>query len=295
MCYNKVMDNEQMSFGGMPPVQSMQPAGMPQSGTPVQPMMSSQGGMPPVQSIQPAGPSQSGLPAGGMPMIQQVQLKPEVHKDYSGLIKTIAIIVLSLVAVTFIGLFIWMTGEYNVLRASRDDEIAEEVAKAKDEVTTKMNAERVELEKYPYKTFVGPVDYGQLSFEYPKTWSVYVGADAISGGDFKAYLNPIQVDAVSDDTINALRVTIRDKSFDEVTAEYEKEMNRRDSGLSIAATTIGQKGIPANRYTGKIPKTDLSGFIVTFKIRDKTAVLQTDSVLFQEEFDKLLGTIVFNE
>ena len=73
-------------------------------------------------------------------------------------------------------------------------------------------------------------------------------------------------------------------------------MEREDSGLTMVATTIGKNNnITANRYTGKIPDTELSGFIVTFKIRDKTVVLQTDSVLFQEDFDKLLGTIVFNE
>jgi hypothetical protein len=83
-------------------------------------------------------------------------------------------------------------------------------------------------EKYPYKTFSGPADYGQLTFEYPKTWSVYVAAPATNGGDFNAYFNPIQVDAVGKDTINALRVTIRNKSFEDVTAEYQKAMDKKD-------------------------------------------------------------------
>ena len=59
--------------------------------------------MPPVQNtipVQPAG--------NGMPMVQQVQLMPEKKKDISGLVKTIVIIIVSLIAVTFIGLFIWM-------------------------------------------------------------------------------------------------------------------------------------------------------------------------------------------
>lgn len=253
--------------------------------------------MPPVsgsQPIQPAGSNQSVNP--GMPMVQQVQVTPEAKKDVSGLIKTIVIIVLSLIAVTFIGLFIWIMVEYNTVRTDVDGQISVAVAEAKDEQATKMEAEFLEREKYPYKVFAGPVDYGQLTFEYPKTWSVYVAAAANEGGDFNAYFNPNQVDAVGKETINALRVSIRNESFDKVTEEYQKAMNKKDSGLTMESVTIGKDGnITANRYTGKIPDTDLSGFIVTFKIRDKTAVLQTDSVLFQADFDKLLGTVVFNQ
>lgn len=229
-------------------------------------------------------------------MVQQVQAPVVPKKDVAGLVKTIVIIIVSLIAVTFIGLFIWMLIERNEAQSDIDSKIAVAAAEAKDDQAQKDEAEFLEREKYPYKVFSGPVDYGQLSFEYPKTWSVYVAAAATSGGDYNAYFNPIQVDAVGKDTINALRVVIRDKSFDEVTEEYQKAMDKRDSGLTMAATTIGKDGkIVANRYTGKIPDTDLSGFIVTFKIRDKTAILQTDSVLFQEDFDKLLGTVVFNE
>lgn len=256
--------------------------------------------MPPMGGMdggQSAGPNttMNGMPQG-MPMVQQVQVQPEAKKDIAGLIKTIAIIVLSLVAVTFIGLFIWMLVQYNDARTDVDGQIDVAVAAAKDEQATKMEAEFLEREKYPYKVFAGPVDYGQLTFEYPKTWSVYVAAAATEGGDFNAFFNPVQVDAVGKDTINALRVTIQNESFDKVTEQYQKAMDKKDSGLTMESVTIGKDAsITANRYTGKIPDTDLSGFIVTFKIRDKTAILQTDSVLFQADFDKLLETVVFNQ
>ncbi len=252
--------------------------------------------MPGMQPIQPATPQYGPMP-GGMPMVQQVQAPLVPKKDYSGLIKTIVIIIVSLIAVTFIGLFIWMLVEKNEAQSNLDGKIEVAVAEAKDEQAQKMEAEFLEREKYPFKTFSGPVDYGQLTFEYPKTWSVYVAAAAAnSDGDFNAYFNPIQVDAVGKETVNALRVTIRDESFDEVSKEYQKAMDKRNSNLTMTSITIGKDAnINANRYTGTIPNTDLSGFIVTFKIRDKTAVLQTDSVLFQSDFDKLLGTVTFNE
>ena len=259
------------------------------------------GQIPPVQSVQPIQsmpPIQPAQATPGMPMVQQVQVVPEKKKDIAGLIKTIVIIVVSLIAVTFIGLFIWMFVQYNDVKDDVDYQIGVAVAKAKDEQHVADETEYFNREKNPYKIFSGPADYGQLTFEYPKTWSVYVAAAATKGGDFNAYFNPVQVDAVGKDTINALRVTILNKSFDDVTAEYQRVMDRKDSGLTMESVTVGKvedgNGITANRYTGKIPDTELSGIIVIFKIRDKTVILQTDSMLFQGDFDKLLTTIEFN-
>ncbi|RYC75135.1 hypothetical protein G3RUM_00075 [Candidatus Nanosyncoccus alces] len=255
--------------------------------------------MPPVQPVQAMPPVQSAqVMPNGMPMVQQVQVVPEKKKDIAGLVKTIVIVMVSLIAVTFIGLFIWMFVQYNDVQADVDGQINIAVAEAKDEQAMEDEAEFLEREKYPYKTFSGPADYGQLTFEYPKTWSVYVAAAATNGGDFNAYFNPIQVDAVGKETINALRLTIRDKSFEDVTEEYQKAMDKKNSNLTVESVTVGDAAknseVTANRYTGTIPNTDLSGYIVVFKIRDKTVILQTDSVLFKDDFDKLLGTIVFN-
>lgn len=252
--------------------------------------------MPPIQTTQPIQPAQPMTGPNGMPMVQQVQVMPEQKKDIAGLIKTIVIIIVSLIAVTFIGLFIWMMSENKTLQSNWNEETSKAVAKARDEQSSKMEAEFLEREKYPYKTFSGPEDYGKLTFQYPKTWSVYVEQAATQGGDYKAYFNPEQVNAVGKETLNALRVTILNKSFDEVTAGYQKDMDKKDSNLTMEAVNIGSDGATqANRYTGTIPGTEFSGYIVTFRIRDKTVVLQTDTVIFKDEFDKLLGTVTYNK
>lgn len=215
-----------------------------------------------------------------------------MKKSNSGLFKTIAIIVLSLVAVTFIGLFVWMSMQYSEIKTGEDSRTAAAVAEARREQEEKDLAQYAEEEKYPLRAFAGPADYGQLSFEYPKTWSVYVASDASKGGDYAAYFNPLIVNTVSDSTVNALRVVIRDTAFETVVAEYQRYMEQKDSNLSVESVTVG--GTAANRYTGTIPKTDLNGVIVIFKIRDKTAILQTDAMLFVEDFNKLLETVQFN-
>lgn len=213
-------------------------------------------------------------------------------RDVSGLIKTVAIVVLGLAVVAFLGLFIWKNIQYNEVSEDVEGQIDEAVAAAKYEQAVALEAEFAEREKDPYRTFTGPVDYGQLSFKYPKTWSVYVEADAAKGGDFRAFFNPIQVDTVADNTIMALRLTIRDTAFETVAQEYQREIDRTDATLNVQSITVS--GVAANLYTGTIPNTELSGYIVIFKIRDKTAVLQTDSVVFKEDFDRILSTITFN-
>ena len=210
----------------------------------------------------------------------------------TNLIKIIAIVVLSLTTATFVGLFIWMMVQYNEVSTDVDGQIAVAVSAAVDANSMELEAEFAEREKDPYRDFAGPMDYGGLSFKYPKTWSVYVAADAANGGDYQAYLNPIVVNTVSKDTINALRVFILDKAFDAVVADYQRYVEKKDATLTVEAVTVA--GTAANRYTGTIPGTDLNGVIVIFKLRDKTVVLQTDSMLFVDDFNTLLSTIQFN-
>ena len=235
-------------------------------------------------------PVQPYVTASGQPMVQQVQVMPRPRG--TGLGKTIAIIALSLVALTFVGLFVWMFVQYDEARTDVDGQIATAVAKARDEQAEKDEAEFLEREKYPYKTFSGPVDYGELGFEYPKTWSVYIEKDAANGGDFQAYLSPTQIDPVSDSTIYALRVQIVNRNFEDVIGSYEGALKNKEKPLTVSSVIVG--GATANLYEGAIPGTEFNGYILVLKIRDKTAILRTDSMLFEEDFKKLIDTITFN-
>ena len=279
------MDNN----GQMPPFQPMQ--GIPTVG----------GGGTNGNMMNPGNMSAGGMGAGGMGpngagrlyTAEQVEKMMEPKKDVSGLIKTVVIIVLSLVAATFIGLFVWMFVQFNTVQDDINKQIDTAVASAKDSQASQDTIKCQKEKENPYTEFTGPVDYGELNFKFPKTWSVYIANDASSGGDFNAYLNPVSVNNVSDkNSLYALRVTIRNKAFDDVVAEYQKYMERKDSNLNMEAITVNDGA--ANRYTGKIPNTEFNGIIVIFKIRDKTAILQTDSVLFEQDFNDIVNSITFN-
>lgn len=211
-------------------------------------------------------------------------------KPRHSIIETIILVIVSLIAVTFVGLFIWKYLEWDNVKTDVDGQIDVAVAMAIAENTTKLENEFSEREKYPYKTFSGPTDYGSLSFEYPKTWNVYIAKDAANGGDFEAYFNPGEVQPISNDTINSLRVTIRDTAFDSVVKSYDGSL--RNGKLSIVTRNVGSA--VANVYTGEV-RNNVQGIVAVFKLRDKTVLIQTDAEIFSAEFYKILDTVTFVE
>lgn len=211
------------------------------------------------------------------------------NTDKPSRVVLIVAIVSTLAAITFIGLFIWMFVRWNDVQTDVNGQIQEAVALAVDENTVKLEEDFAEREKSPYKTFAGPADYGELSFEYPKTWSLYIAADAANGGNYQAYFNPVAVNPINKNSINALRVTIYDQSYDSISSNYERSV--KDGKLSISVRQIG--GSNANVYTGLL-ENNLQGMFALIKIRDKAAVIQTDAMIFQEDFNRLLDTVKYN-
>ncbi len=235
------------------------------------------------------GPGMPGsVPTATNTALHSAPVPEEAKKSHRGLIEMIILILVSILAVTFIGLFIWKYLEWNTLKTNFDGEVEKSVAEAVAANTTKLEAEFLEREKYPYKTFAGPADYGSLSFEYPKTWNLYVGRDAVNGGDYEAYLNPGEVLPVSSNTINALRVTILDQPYDTIVRNYDNSV--KNGKLEVETRNIGST--VGNVYTGEFSN-GIHGVAALFKLRDKTVVLRTDAPLFSEEFYKVLGTVTF--
>ena len=248
-----------------------------------------------INKSQTIAPEQSAQPQPATPQYIQPPVPVSDYHDSGNkffTLNTILMIFLALVAITFLGLFIWAFVNYNDVKSDVDAQINAAVRDAVSEREDELEAEFAEREKDPYKTFSGPVDYGELSFKYPKTWSVYINSDITKGGDFEAYLNPGEVNKVAKDTVNALRVSILNKSYDDVIADYQKKVAARNSNLTSESIMVNKT--IATEYTGTIPNTDLNGYIVVFKIRDKTVVLQTDAVVFKADFDRILTTVTFN-
>ncbi len=263
-------------------------------GTMPDPLTMTSGSMVAAAAPQPFGPSAPGaVPNFGTAAVTSkpdpVPIVPKKTVNRN-LIETIILVIVSVLAMVFIGLFIWKYIEWDTVKTDVDGQIDAAVAMAVSENTTKLENEFTEREKYPYKSFLGPADYGSLSFEYPKTWNVYVAKDASNGGDYEAYFNPGEVQPVGVSTVNALRVIIRDQAFDNVIRTYDNLV--RTGKVSVVSRNVGST--VANVYTGDLPN-NIRGTVAIFKLRDKTVIIQTDAAIFSDEYYRLLDTVTFVE
>jgi len=188
------------------------------------------------------------------------------------------------------GVMVWALVNYFEQKSNVDGKITAAVATAKKEQADADEAKFFEREKEPNRQFIGPDDYGRLTFDYPKTWSVYVDKDATSGGDFEAYLNPVAVPPVSSKEQYALRVVIESKEYDRVISSYQSAVSRGD----LTSSSVKADDQNGTRLDGAF-SSDIRGSAVVFKIRDKTVTIRTDANTFKADFNKIISSITFNK
>ncbi len=206
------------------------------------------------------------------------------------MISSIVLIVLFLGAGAF---GIWSFLGYNEAQTDLDNKIELAQSEAKREQAAEDEAKFAEREKEPNREFVGPEDYGRVSFMYPKTWSVYEATAVESGRTqtYNAYLNPGVVPPVSRDQKFAVRVTIANASYDATLSNYEKLIEENQ----VTSRVITINGANATRLDGNFSE-EVRGSAVVFQVRDKVVTIQTDvdASNIKSDFDKLVGTINFN-
>lgn len=202
----------------------------------------------------------------------------------------VAVVLLALVSALAIGLAVWGIVNYLDQKSNVDGKVSDAVATAKKEQADSDEVKFTARDKEPNRQFVGPDDYGRLTFNYPKTWSVYVNKDASNGGTYEAYLNPVSVPAVSSAQQYALRVSIEEKEYASVLGSYDSLVKKGD----LKSSAVSAEGSNGTRLDGKFSK-DIRGSAVIFKIRDKTVTLRTDADSFKTDFDALIKTIKFNQ
>jgi len=219
--------------------------------------------------------------------MKQMKKSHEDGFSNSWMVATISLIV---VVAILAGLAIWSFVNYNDQKNNVDIKVSGAVASAKKIQADSDEAKFTQREKEPNRQFVGPDDYGRVTFDYPKTWSVYINKDATNGDIYEAYLNPITVPPISSVQQFALRVTIAQKDYDTAITSYDPLVKKGD--LKSSSVTVG--GVVGTRLDGKFSD-DIRGSAVIFKIRDKTLTVRTDADTFKADFDKIIATIKFNQ
>lgn len=204
----------------------------------------------------------------------------------------IIVIALSLLVALFGGFSVWAYVSYSNLKGDFDSKVSDTTAKATLDQSTKDEADFAKREKEPMRQFAGPADYGRLSFDYPKTWSVYEANDVSKGGGvtYAAYLHPKVVPPITTTQKFALRVTIEQLTYDKAVASYDKLIKAG----SLKSSVYSDGTHTGTRLEGNFSK-DIIGSAVLIKMRDRTLTVRTDGEAFKADFEALLKTLSFNE
>lgn len=203
-----------------------------------------------------------------------------------------AIGALVLLVLVFGSFSIWAYVNYLEQKQNVDTKVSQEVTKAVLDQSNKDETIFAAREKEPMRQFVGPSDYGRLTFDYPKTWSAYQASDVSKGGGvtYEAYLNPVLVPPVGDTTKFAIRITIEQKVYDQSVESYQKLIKKGD----LKSSVYSADGITGTELTGNFNK-DIYGTAVLIKMRDRTLTIRTDGDVFINDFRDLLKTVKFNQ
>lgn len=196
----------------------------------------------------------------------------------------ISSIVLGIFAAGLAGFGIWSFSNYMDQKNNTDAKIATAVASAKKVQSEELEKQFVEREKQPYDVFKGPDDLGSVSFNYPKTWSVYVAKNG-STGDYEAYLNPGNVPTVSATQPYATRVVIDNRSYEETLRTFESLVKKG----TLKSSPITVNGFSGVRLDGAF-SASRQGSSVVFKVRDKSLIVSSDAVAFKPDFDSVIVT-----
>lgn len=239
-----------------------------------------------------------GMPAPGMPAAPGMPgaTNPATAttagagtKKDTTLIETIILVAVCVIAAAAIVFAVIFFMQYNELKTNFDSDKNAAVAAAVEAQQEADNEKFKEDEKLPYAKFTGPSDYGSISFEYPKTWSLYVENDGSNNSDYSAYFKPVQVDPINDRSSRyALRFKILNQQITTVQSQYDSKL--QDGSVTSSVFNADNNNVTGTKYVGAI-EPDINGIIVLIKVNDKTVIFQTDAMTYQADFDTLISKI----
>lgn len=204
------------------------------------------------------------------------------------MVGTIGCLILFLIAGS---LAIWAYMQYSREKSDVNSKVAIKVAEGKREQAESDWRKCSDDAKNLRVEFVGPTEYGRVSFMYTKTWSVYVANDGSDRGDYKAYFHPVSVPSITNKSSRfALRLEILNKNLNTVLNDYQSRLKKGE--LTSSSTEFN--GISATRIDGTFEK-DLRGSVVLMKVRDKTIRFSTDADTFKPDFQTILSTVKISE
>ena len=239
------------------------------------------------QQVMPAPNMNMGgtAPVVAQPGVAAIPVPQE--KGHSSFIETVVLVIVCLIAAAAIVVAVIFFTKWNELKVEQDSAIEVAVSEERVKQEELANQRVAEAEKVPSREWTGPVDYGAISFSYPKNWSVYVNKDGEKGSDYEVYFNPIYMTAINNTASRyALRFTILNRQYDTVVKEYQTKV----SSNKMTYTQVEVDNLSGSRFDGELAK-DMNGAIVILRMYDKTIKIQTDTTANLADFEAVYKSL----
>jgi hypothetical protein len=141
--------------------------------------------------------------------------------------------------------------------------------------------------KNPNKSYKGPVAFGSVSFNYPKTWSAYIEeASSVNG-----FFYPDKVPSTQSGTAFALRVELVNSPYSQVLQQYggDVKSGKLKASAYVPPKMAGVSGVqPGTKLDGVVNRSqsgDQIGSLVLVQVRDKTLKIYTESPNFIPDYN----------
>ena len=207
----------------------------------------------------------------------------KLNQSGSLLLPLVIVLVLLAAAVVFAT---WaFTGRQDYKNKS-DTKVATAVKNAVADEDKKKDAEFAEQEKSPVKTYIGPVTYGTLTFNYPKTWNQYVSTETTTL-TINNFFNPDYVPDLASGLPYALRVQVSNQTYANALKTFESAAK---AGTSVVAAYRLPKmpNVLGSMITGEISGKKAKGILVMLPLRDKTVILWTEGTNNTTDFTNIV-------
>lgn len=210
--------------------------------------------------------------------------------DQRGAINAL-LIPLILVIVFFLGAAgfgYWAFSERQDYKNNSDQKVAVAVEAAEERTQATAAKQYAEEAKKPLKSYVGPVAYGAVTVQYPKTWSAYVIEDVDSSNTpLDAFFHPDFVpDTRNADKSSALRIQLVSDSYDEVLNDYTSAA--KNGKVTVAPYKLAKVPTVIGSVVNGQISTKKQGTMVILPLRNMTLKIWADSSEFLPDLNNII-------
>jgi len=157
-----------------------------------------------------------------------------------------------------------------------DQKVSAAVQKAVKDTQSSDAVQYAEAAKKPFATYIGPAAFGNITINYPKTWSAYVIQADKSSTPVSGYFQPKVVPSITDATNTfALRVDLVQSSYQSVLDDFKSRLTQ--GTVSSQPFTFPQvPSVTGVQLDGQITPTK-QGTMIVAPLRNMTLKIWTES------------------